>query len=239
MDVLTGNTLHGSVSGTTTGNPVLVPGKVGSALYLNGVSQFVNLGIHSSQCFHNPNLCTNGVTASIWVMALQSQHPDEIIVFENGGIITDSVGFILRHSADYNIEALVQDNNGFYKITTRAGSLVQDRWTHITFSWYPGSNVRLYINGCDVDEDDSKGYAAKFERMSPFTGFRPFYFGRFDWGYQYAHVKIDQLQFWYEVLPRASIWKVYSEGGWEWWDNNCIVICFFGGYYLFNFWYMY
>ena len=213
MDVLTGNTLHGFVSGTTTGNPVLVPGKVGSALYLNGVSQFVNMGTHSGECFHNPNLCTNGVTVSVWLMALQPQHSDETIVFDNGGMTTDSVGFTWRRTQDNDMEILIQDNNGFSKIRTPAWSWVQDRWAHITFSWYPGSNITLYINGCDVDEGGAKGYAAQFGRLFPFTRFRPFYFGKFAWGFRYAHIKVDQLQFWYEVLPRASVWKLYREGG--------------------------
>ena len=213
MDVLTGNTLHGSVSGTTTGNPVLVPGKVGSALYLKGASQFVNLGIHTNRCFQNPSLCNNGVTVSAWVMALQLRHSDKTIVFDNGGMLTDSAGFTLRRKADYAIEVLIHDDDGIIMISTPAGSWIQDRWVQITFSWYPGSKIRLYVNGCDVDEDDRKGYATTFGRIDSFAGFRPLYLGKYDGGSCYAHIKLDQLQFWYEVLPRASIWKLYSEEG--------------------------
>ena len=101
MDVLSGSTLHGFLNGTTTGNPVLVPGKVGSALYLNGASQFVNLGIHTNNCFPNPNLCNNGVTVSAWLMALQPQHSEQTIVFDNGGILINSAGFTFRRTPDY------------------------------------------------------------------------------------------------------------------------------------------
>ena len=88
---------------------------------------------------------------------------------------------------------------------TPAGSWIQDRWVHITFSWYPGSKIRLYLNGCDVDEGDRKGYATTFGRMDSFAGFRPLYLGKYDGGSWYANIKLDQLQFWYEALPRASI----------------------------------
>ena len=171
------------------------------------------LGDPLDSVFSHPNLCTNGVTVSIWVMALQPRHSDRTIVFDNGGMLADSAGFTLRRMPDYAMEVLIQDGNGFSKISTLAGSWIQDRWVHITFSWYPGWKIRLYVNGCDVDEGDRKGFATTFGRIYSFAGFRPLYLGKYDGGSWYAHIKLDQLQFWYEVLPRASIWKLYSKGG--------------------------
>ena len=56
----------GDITPTVAGTPAprLVAGKVGSALQLEGAE--LNYG-KPNECFYNTNLCTNGLSISLWV----------------------------------------------------------------------------------------------------------------------------------------------------------------------------
>ena len=67
MDHATVSLLLGSLNGNMTGGVSLVPGWAGNAVYMNDNTGLVDLGFHQSQCFHNPDVCTDGVTFAMWI----------------------------------------------------------------------------------------------------------------------------------------------------------------------------
>ena len=58
----------------TAGNPVIIPGVVEGALYLDGES-VASLGNAKDECFYDPGLCYNGATLAFW---LQYKNPVSI-----------------------------------------------------------------------------------------------------------------------------------------------------------------
>ena len=67
MNEIIGNVLLGSLNGSVTGGVSLVPGQVGNALYMSDDTGKVDLGFHQSQCFYNPDSCSQGVTFAMWI----------------------------------------------------------------------------------------------------------------------------------------------------------------------------
>ena len=58
----------------------------------------------------------------------------------------------------------------YYKTTN---DWIEDQWTHLTFTWAAGNGFRAYLNGCDMDADDSRGYAYDMERSEQVSSSLP------------------------------------------------------------------
>lgn len=68
MDLIrNGRIPHRDLNITVFGNQTIVPGKINSAIQLDGKSQYIDLGDHSSDCLGNLELCNNGFTGSIFL----------------------------------------------------------------------------------------------------------------------------------------------------------------------------
>ena len=78
-----------------------------------------------------------------------------------------------------------------------------DEWVHVTFTWAPGQRIRAYLNGCDMDADDSKGYASSEKRGDRFLMWYAFML----WGA--AGTTIDELYIWHVQLNSQQIWQFY------------------------------
>ena len=72
MNAVFGNVLLGYLNGTMTGGVFLVPGLSGNALYIDDGTGHVDLGFHQSECFYNPDNCSQGVTFAVWMRRDQS-----------------------------------------------------------------------------------------------------------------------------------------------------------------------
>ena len=85
-----------------------------------------------------------------------------------------------------------------------------DQWLHVAFTWAPGKGIRAYLNGCDMDVVDSKGYHSVVDRGTPFSEWFPFMLTAA------AGTSVDELYIWHDWLSSRQIWPFYIQGGTEW-----------------------
>ena len=90
MNDATGNVLKGSLSGNTTGGAVLVPGQFGNGIYLGNDDSLVEFGFHHSNCFYDPDMCSQGVTFAMWIKRVPGAQNGYI--FNTGGNYRTSKG---------------------------------------------------------------------------------------------------------------------------------------------------
>ena len=90
MNEVIGDVLLGSLHGTMTGGMSLVPGQYGSALYMSDGTGREDLGFHQSQCFYNPDNCSQGVTFALWTK--RNDGAEGGFLFDTGGYYHKSKG---------------------------------------------------------------------------------------------------------------------------------------------------
>ena len=67
MDDFQSNKMQGSIDGALMNGASLVAGKIGNAIFTDGISQYIDYGIHQSECFYNQDACIEGVTCYLWL----------------------------------------------------------------------------------------------------------------------------------------------------------------------------
>ena len=152
MDIIRGGDIIGSINGTIRGGVSLVPGKHGSALFLNGIDGRVYYGMHLNECFHLPEMCTTGSTFAYW---LRYKTPDiETTVFDSGGVWVSSHGYAVRVMYDGEVIVSVKDIAYYY--SGRAFNYDPDIWLFIVHTWSPSSGIVLYLNVCIMNNQVKK-----------------------------------------------------------------------------------
>ena len=97
---------------------------------------------------------------------------------------------------------------------TNRGDWVSGQWLHLTFIWKAGEGIRAYLNGCDMDPGNNKGYANSQPRSKNVTAWYPFKVGSGITGFEDADATtIDELHIWYKTLSPLQIWQIYIQGG--------------------------
>ena len=83
----------GTHTGTISGGVSFTPGKVGQAMYTDGVTGVVDMGARRDSCFIFPDLCTVGYTLALWIkkpfVTTQSYY------ISNGGQTSQSYGIVV------------------------------------------------------------------------------------------------------------------------------------------------
>ena len=93
---------------------------------------------------------------------------------------------------------------------------VADEWSHLSATWTVGHGIRAYLNGCDMDADDIKGYASAVTRSEPVSTSLPFQLG-YSGGWDAAvGTTIDELFVWDGLLNSYQILELYMQGGTMW-----------------------
>ena len=67
MNEANGNVMLGSIDGILNNGAALVSGQVGKGVNLMDKTSYVDLGFWESQCFYDPDFCTEGVTFAMWI----------------------------------------------------------------------------------------------------------------------------------------------------------------------------
>lgn len=87
MDTISGNRLvHESMVVTLFGRPRTVQGKIGRAIELDGVSDVVDFGERSTDCFGNLDLCPHGMLVSMWLMPEQLTNNSHYVSTGHNGL---------------------------------------------------------------------------------------------------------------------------------------------------------
>lgn len=192
----------GSNHGKLSGNFHLIPGIVGSALALDGISSFVELGYLQHSCLRDPDSCTTGLTLMFWI---------KIPVFEGNKIILQlgkhrfSRGFTIwtRHRGKKMVGL---------SINTRKKSHVTKLewnpryWTHLTIVWNkPKSKLQVYFNCTLMPEEKVRvtsknvGYA-----QTP----RPLVLGANSEKKKSTPVMVDEFAIWNDTLTKEKICSI-------------------------------
>ena len=201
--------LLGSISGQFIGGASLSTWNLGKALYVNGIGQYVDLGQHETQCFYNPDVCDEGSAFSAWIKPQQLDVYSTI--FDTGASDSSSSGYYFGTLGQTDLKVAVKIADVFYYYIFTAGDNWQlNHWIHITFTWERNDGILFYINGCNTDAGDSRGYAYTIPRSAAWTGYKSFLIGA---GIGYIHMYMDEFYIWHTALTPNAVWQLYSQGG--------------------------
>ena len=145
MDEIQGSMLRGSINGNLPSSATIVPGKVDGALYTNGVNQVVNYGNHLTQCYHQPDMCAEGVTFSLWLKVMSSK---ESVILDCGGFHASAIGYAMRRQPSGRFRVAVIDRT--HKDKTDILQWKLDEWAHLVMTYELSAGVLLYMNGCKL-----------------------------------------------------------------------------------------
>ena len=196
----------GDLTPTTTGTPAprFVPGKVNSALRLEGAE--LNYGRPTTECLYDVNLCTNGLTISLWVKFYASSTRAQMIL-DGGGFYRETKGMSIFISGQGSIQVNIFDGNNQY--ISQAPYDNPFHWQHIIFTWKVLTNILVYLNGCPaVIQTDLKTHG-------PVTTPADFKIGGNLWGGagDRGNIALDHVLMWYDVLTPEEVWQLYVQGG--------------------------
>ena len=210
MDVIDGNKIQGSIDGTVRNGASLVAGKIDNAIFTNGISQYLDYGMHESECFYNQDACAKGVTFALWFKA----HSDVVTftAIDTGATSRNSRGVYLRYfkTRDLKISIKWDQKYDYYKVP----GVPPLTWIHVAFTWDRQSGIRGFINGCDADATGSKGYAWRAPRNDAIRRTYKFTVGAgIDGSFEPGEMSLDELMAWNSVLEPAEIWQLFIQGG--------------------------
>ena len=210
MDHAVGDKIQGSIIGTMMNGASLVKGKNGNAIFTDGNRQYLDYGIHNTQCFYNPDVCATGVTYAFWLKLL----PNTVLfyVVETGGSSFDARGLYVRGYPDKGIKLSMKWNLKFDYY--RASDFPYLTWTHVVFIWDRTAGIRLFINGCDADVNNDKGLSTREPRIRPITKTYRFLIGADrNSTRSFGKMALDEFIAWHDVLEPGQIWELFLQGG--------------------------
>ena len=203
MDEIQGSTLVGSINGNLPSSATIVPGQVAGALYTNGVDQVVNYGNHRTQCYHQPDKCTDGVTFSMWLKIMSST---ESLILDCGGFSVKSIGYAMRRMSHGLFMVTVVDQT--HRSTTHISQWKLDEWVHLVATYELSNGVLLYMNGCPLGFQHPPR-----PRTHSITYLPDFVIGGSASGEKRAEMEMDNMLIWHQVLVGEEVWQIYSQGG--------------------------
>ena len=89
-----------------------------------------------------------------------------------------------------------------------------ETWSHLIFVRAAEHGIRTYLNGCDMDANDSKSFVYVENRQRSVSYYEPFDLGETGRGNDgAAGATIDELCIWHEQLNSQQILQFYMKGG--------------------------
>ena len=191
------------------GTPRRVDGKVGHALRLEGAE--INYG-RPSECFYDINLCTNGLSVSLWVKYYAINAGGEGVVLDGGGFYPESQGLHLSRNAHTNFQVNIFDDTWNHYGNVPYGD--EFVWKHLVFTWKGHTlPISLYQNGCLGSGGNVEAPAGTRTETQDFkVG------GNGKGGVvQRGDIALDHVLMWYHALTPEEVWQLYVQGGQVWW----------------------
>ena len=230
MDNIQSGVLQGSLQGSLNGGANLVPGRHGHALYTDhnssvNYAQFV-LGTNN-KCLRNPAWCESGVSFSMWLMNLPGNVGGYFTILNTCGCDLGGIGFC--GGFDHRFWLKFADYVQQYRYRVPAFDV--GKWQHVVITFKLNDGIKLYVNGCD-----SIAYRLKegYQLVTPFNPNISLISASFrlgggwwsQWGRHAAHMQLDHLLIWYDVLNATEVRNLYLNGGQIW--NNPSYVCIVG-----------
>ena len=205
MEMIDNGNLIGSINGAVIGGARLVSGKIGLALYTNGVDQCVDFGYQGDTCLGSISLCVHG-----WVTAFWMQPADEnpgvimdtgVYGYDRVWIFVNSLGFLkARFQKSYPYT--------FWELFIEFSS--QQVWNHLVITWQLSCGAKLYINGQLV-------HASTTSDKSPSNGIPRFVLGANNKCQNWYKAALDEFRFWDTVMSDEEVLALYTvDAGLNW-----------------------
>jgi len=141
MDSISGNILHDEANnndGSMYNNPSVVGGKIGDALYFDGVNDYVSVPDDSSLDI------TQAITLSAWFKP-STVNGVHTILGKNNENPWNTNSYTLFQSNKW-IYCKMDDSSGKI-LQPNSGLLNKDQWVHIVCVFDGASTAKLYVNG--------------------------------------------------------------------------------------------
>ncbi|KAH9500063.1 hypothetical protein Btru_076507 [Bulinus truncatus] len=146
FEQIQGNQLqHDKLYISLSGSPRQIRGKVGRALKLSGVNDYVDIDVRKSDCFNNLDLCQQGVLYAMWL------HPDRLrdnTYFMSSG--NNGISLFYRGGSLY---ARAETSTQLWEALT--SQLEPNKWNFVEVSYHPVRGLKLFINNELRASDDS------------------------------------------------------------------------------------
>ena len=185
----------GNIDGTVSGGAVSVPGRIGNALYFDGINDVVNVKDALNQA-------GNSFTIAAWFL-----HEENI---GYGGAVLGNTAFGGGFKQGLGMRFWGNDNWLIYNMGTPGGNYGRGgthvplgRWTHVAMS-YDGTTLRNYKNGFMVNEIDGVYTAPSGLDLligQDHTNHSDVYF----------HGSIDEVMIFNEALTAAHVDELYRQ----------------------------
>ena len=180
--------VHPSLPIMLHGNPVLVPGRIGNAVKLNGGMQYIDLGDQTDKCLGNLGNCHHGLTISFWVKFNKYTYNMYILSTGRNGIRLYYIdGFIY-----FTIDHLGKSWRGSIP-KPEVG-----KWQYLELSWHPEFGLNYYLNNKLRGHGDFRN----IPETTPDAN-RKFLIGAANRGdasgqrYSYAAMEVDEMEILY------------------------------------------
>ena len=171
---------------TVNGNPMLIPGRVGYAVNLNGSNQYINLGSHLNTCLGNLEKCTHGILLSSWMKF--GPYRNNMYYYSTG---KGGVSMYQRDGYMY-----VNFLSGSKKWKIQIPSLKQDTWHFVELSWHPELGLDMYVNNKLVGHSMAVSYKDSPPQGQEFLIGKPNH-GESKGSPSAPNFAIDELEVWY------------------------------------------
>jgi len=136
MDQISGNVIpNPDLTVHTHGHPVLVPGKLRSAIRLDGSGQYVDVGDHSTACLGNVELCRHGLTQSMWIQFRDFRN--------NMYYVSNGRGVSVFHR-DGRLYVVVEVAGKQWQVAVP--DLRRDTWYFLEYTWHPEKGLKVFVD---------------------------------------------------------------------------------------------
>ncbi|GCB77301.1 hypothetical protein scyTo_0019984 [Scyliorhinus torazame] len=146
------------------GSQTDIVGVVNKGIYFNGDSDgtFLHFGSDKNSCISDPAQCSEaGVTFSFFWKNLERQ--SRTAMASGGKVLSNGFSIYANVNGGY-IEFYTQKTSRKWKAMI---SPPGPEWTHILFTWTPGSGLKIYVNGT-FSTNDTYGKQAP-DYQNPYT----------------------------------------------------------------------
>ena len=204
MDYIVAGILQGSISGGVSGTVTVDTRDAGSGLEFDGVSGYVDFGMHHGECFHSPDACNSGVTFAMWLWV--GVNSDKALILDSGGFDNGYAGYNIKEKGGVLDVTVKFGNNDKHQYTVTGWN--QDRWEHVIWTWHPTKAIRFFLNGCDTDPRGTKEMFLhkKLNDLQPSNN-APFVLGATSRNHdKMAKMKLDDMYIWNQVFTEQEIW---------------------------------
>lgn len=143
------NGLTGSITGNFAMPAVYAQGVANTAIYFDGIQQYLDLGDLRSQCFGSLDLCPSGASYAfwIWIGSTKAMTPERQYILSSGAQTPSTPGI-----------TVYMEGGVLYAVTSTTAAtwgpvsipVSPKTWYQVAFSWSQANGLWLYINGVQI-----------------------------------------------------------------------------------------